>query len=203
MLQNAVNGIEELRQVKVTAEMIKVNSGKHITYDQYVNLLQSAAVAYDNQFKAKRNKRQVFQHEIIEDDDEAYEDANEYDIDTSNDVIQAFASASNYHQKQSARPNQQQRVRMACDKWFSLDQKQKEIWDQLDEKAKSIILGYSKPPDKPFSKKSFNKSSFPRKQQVNLHEISAYDFIQANMHDLHVDEETEDDVADDQPYDDN
>jgi hypothetical protein len=94
MLQNAVHGIDELRQVKNTAELIKVNSGKDITYDQYVDLLTSAAAAYDNQFKSMRNKRQVFQHDFGTDDEETHDDMDQYDIDTSIDVIQAFASSS-------------------------------------------------------------------------------------------------------------
>jgi hypothetical protein len=31
---------------------------------------------------------------------------------------------------------------MQRNKWFNLDTKSKEIWDQLDDKDKSIILGY-------------------------------------------------------------
>jgi hypothetical protein len=34
-------------------------------------------------------------------------------------------------------------VHMHRDKWFSLDGNSKEIWDQLDDKAKYTILGYS------------------------------------------------------------
>jgi hypothetical protein len=79
---------------------------------------------------------------------------------------------------------------------FGLDSNSKAIWDRLDDKAKSIILGYA-PPDQSrqgfssSSKSPFGKppSSQPHrgshsKAQVNLHAISAYDFLIANMHDM-------------------
>jgi hypothetical protein len=31
---------------------------------------------------------------------------------------------------------------MPKDKWLNLDQKTKDLWDQIDDKFKSIILGY-------------------------------------------------------------
>jgi hypothetical protein len=64
---------------------------------------------------------------------------------------------------------------MPRDKWFSLDAKSKEIWDKLDDKAKSIILGYDNGGPKSATK-SFDKPS-PFQRKVNLHEMSAYDFI--------------------------
>ena len=47
MLQNAVNPIEELRIVKTQAEQMGVRDGKHLTYEQCVSLLLSAAQAHD------------------------------------------------------------------------------------------------------------------------------------------------------------
>ena len=47
------------------------------------------------------------------------------------------------------RPNNN-KVRMPSDKWFGLDAASKATWDRLDDKAKSIILGYTKPdPSRP------------------------------------------------------
>jgi hypothetical protein len=53
MLQNAGNGIDELCQVKNTADHMATTSGNMLTYDEYVTLLLSAASAYDDQFKPK------------------------------------------------------------------------------------------------------------------------------------------------------
>jgi hypothetical protein len=47
MLQNAVHPVQELRAVKTQADQHKTQTGKELTHDQYVNLLLSAASAYD------------------------------------------------------------------------------------------------------------------------------------------------------------
>jgi hypothetical protein len=48
MLQNAVNNVPELFQVKTEAMQIKVSTRKDITYDSYYALLESAAVSIDS-----------------------------------------------------------------------------------------------------------------------------------------------------------
>ena len=48
MLQTAVHPLQELRQVKATAALLKAHHGKDITYDAYVALLLSAATDYDS-----------------------------------------------------------------------------------------------------------------------------------------------------------
>jgi hypothetical protein len=48
-------------------------------------------------------------------------------IDTP-DTIQAFAL------KFTPRPGMNERIRMPKDKWFGLDQKTKDLWDQIDDK---------------------------------------------------------------------
>jgi hypothetical protein len=189
MLQNAVHSIDELRQVKISADLLSAKDGTPLKYDQYCSLLLAAAVDYDEKFKPKKNKRQVFYHEFENDGDES-EDQDPFDIDFPVGSIQAFAT--NFQKKIPDRSNNT-KVRMSSDRWFKLDDKSKAIWDRLDDKAKAIILGYNDASSQtrrstPFSgNSSFGKSSFnrpPPKTQVNLHEISAYDFLQANMHDL-------------------
>jgi hypothetical protein len=71
---------------------------------------------------------------------------------------------------------------MPCDKWFSLDATSKEIWDKLDNKAKSIILGFDppKPTTSPFT--SFQPSNSTHQRKVNRHDMSAYDLVQALVH---------------------
>jgi hypothetical protein len=81
---------------------------------------------------------------------------------------------------------------MPRDKWFSLDQKTKDLWDQIDDRQKSIILGYIQPPppSNSFTQgsgKPPNRPKFPPpRRNINLHEMSAYDFLQANIHDVNV-----------------
>jgi hypothetical protein len=61
-----------------------------------------------------------------------------FDIDTPVDTIPAFAS------KFTPRPGMNERIRRTKDKSFGLDQKTKDLWDQIDDKYKSVILGYTK-----------------------------------------------------------
>jgi hypothetical protein len=88
---------------------------------------------------------------------------------------------------------------MSAEKWHSLDDKSKAIWDRQDEQAKSIILGYSNDPQHSLKPRvSFNGPpssnrpppyKAPRKTQANLHDISADAFLLANMHDVNVNQE--------------
>jgi hypothetical protein len=72
MLQNAVHPVQELRAVKTQADQHKPQTEKELTYDQYVNLLLSAASAYDAQFAPKTHSaarapcRDVYSQDITE-----------------------------------------------------------------------------------------------------------------------------------------
>ncbi len=57
--------------------------------------------------------------------------------------------------------------------WHSLQPEACTTWDQLSDEAKAIILGLHKDPGK---------------CTVNLHNVSAFDFLQANLHDHLLDE---------------
>jgi hypothetical protein len=136
MLQVTVHPLRELRQVKNMALLIKqANSGRDLTYDEYVQQLTHAASNYDNvQIKVK-GKRQVYIHDINDDTCDTYDDAtSEFDpfnIDTRVDTIQAYAS--NYRPT-SNRSDNNNRVRMPKDRWVSLDDKTKAIWDRIEDK---------------------------------------------------------------------
>jgi hypothetical protein len=75
MLQNAVHPVHELRAVKTQADQHKTQTGKELTYDQYVNLLLSATSVYDAQFAPKTHSaarapcRAVYSHDITESSD--------------------------------------------------------------------------------------------------------------------------------------
>jgi hypothetical protein len=94
------------------------------------------------------------------------------------------------------------KVRMPKYKWFGIDQKTKDFWDQIDDKYKSIILGYTKPStSSPFSSKPPSRPSFPNKSRrnSNLHEMSAYEFLQVNSHELEPDPEPDEAISEDLP----
>jgi hypothetical protein len=114
MLQVAVHPLRELRQVKNTALQIKqTNGGKDLTYDEYVQLLSYAASDYDSGQVPPKNKRQVHQSEIQEDDFNNYEgnlpDSEPFDIDTPVETIQAYAANYRPSPKRGGTDN---RVRM-------------------------------------------------------------------------------------------
>ena len=80
MLQNAVFNIPDLRQVKQQADQMMTQTGRKLTYAEYVALLSSAAAQYDKQFSGSlgtglAKKRQVYSHDFDLSNDE-------YDIDT-------------------------------------------------------------------------------------------------------------------------
>jgi hypothetical protein len=155
LLQNAVNGIDELCLVKNTADHMATTSGTTLTYNEYVTLLLSAASAYNDQFNPKRSKRHVLHHDIQDYYDD-HDDEVIFDPDTTFDID--CPVSSNFRPKHTSKPNTS-KVRMPSEKWFGLDAASKAIWDCLDDKAKSIILGYTKPESQP-NRPTGNSSTF-------------------------------------------
>ena len=89
LLQTAVGSIEFLANVGIQAEINDVRDGNTTTWDQYQQLLKTAAKQYDKKHASKahnRDHRRVYLHDI----DDGYEaaaapdDADDtfYDIDT-------------------------------------------------------------------------------------------------------------------------
>ena len=177
MLENAVHDLDELRQVKAQADQHKTQTGRALTYEQYTELLKSSASAYDSQFTPKSRhaarapKRAVYEHDLVPDDAFGVDDY--YDIDSSVDVIEAH-----FHDRSA---------NMSRERWKRLSAETRTKWDEISAEDKKIILGISSKPPPPT----------PRK--ANLHEISAYDFIEANIHDLRLGSEGDVDDADKEP----
>jgi hypothetical protein len=67
-------------------------------------------------------------------------DSEPFDIDTPVETIQAYAANYRSNPKRAGTDN---RVRMPKERWLSLDDKTKAIWDSIDNKFKNIILGYT------------------------------------------------------------
>ena len=178
MLQNAVHSINELRQVKNNADLLSTQGGVPLTYDEYTNLLMAAASAYDAQYQPQKARRQVFNH-FSNDINDHEDDYGNLGIDSPVTSLQAFAT----HPINRRGGNS---IRMPRDKWFNLDDDSKAIWDQLDDKAKAVILGYT-PNERHTALRPANSHnpSFgrpPFRPQAHLHEISAYDYLQAYTH---------------------
>ena len=184
MLENAVAPISELRQVKNNADLEKTRTGRQLAYSEYTSLLLSAATAYDDQYKPKHDKRQVFSHEFQDDYDDCLPDEDPYDIDAPVAIIQA--NAHDQRLRSMSKPTIP-RVRMPRDRWFSLSDKDRQLWDQLDDKAKASILGTSVPTTTgapPFDRRQRDNPT----RRTNLHDLSAYEFLQAHFHDLNSDQ---------------
>ena len=56
MLMRAVGGIESLDQIRVQAEQLKSQLGTRMSWEQYLNLLESAARVYDKKHEAKPSR---------------------------------------------------------------------------------------------------------------------------------------------------
>ena len=120
--------------------------GQTMSYDEYITLLLSAASAYDAQFKPTKAKRHVMIHELQDNHDEdIYHNEDTFDIDCPVSSIQAYAT--NFRPRNNPRTTNPRTTppRYACHltNGLVLDEASRSIWDQLDEKAKSIILGYT------------------------------------------------------------
>ena len=181
MLEVAVANIDDLRQVKNNADLEKAKTGVTLSYDQYSSLLLSAAAAYDIKFVSKRTKHQVFTHDVYDHDYDGtlIHDNDDFDIETPVSTVQAYAAMTNQVKFGSSSVP---KPRLSKDKWYSLSEKERLLWDQFDDKAKGIILGLEK---SHMATSSAGKAPHSvTRQKVNLHDISVYDFLQANMHDL-------------------
>jgi hypothetical protein len=129
LLQNAVHNVRDLRLVKERAEEERVRNGTNLTYSQYCTLLQSACQQYDSAHTTSKQRRQpprkVYNHYTADSDEQIFdEDVPEFSIDTSIDVVSAFAAARIQHMEGS---------RMPFATWNSLPLKDRQVWDQLSD----------------------------------------------------------------------
>jgi hypothetical protein len=121
--------------------------------------------------KARSQNVKVFTHSFHDHDhDDFYDDdAACYDIETPISLI--LANSTERRNQRPGRNGKSNMVRIPRDKWFNLDAACKEIWDKLDNKAKSIILGNEPPkPATSTTFTSFQPPSSNHQLRVNLHD---------------------------------
>jgi hypothetical protein len=182
MLENTVSLNAELHQVKNDAALEKTKTGKDHTYKEYLSQLRYSAAAYDNQFSINNVKHNVVSHKTIYSNNYSTKDDDLYDKSAPVSVISAHSTD---HWTKSANKCGNGDVRMQHAKWFSLETKSREIWDQLDNRAKPIILGYKKNGSGSSSMSSKPGTKFgPFQKKSNLHEISAHEFVQTYSREL-------------------
>jgi hypothetical protein len=113
-------------------------------------------------------KHNVVIHNIIYYDDDSTKDDDVYDMSAPVSVILAHSTDC---WTKSANKCGKSYVWMQHAKWFSLDDN-REFWDQRDNKAKSIILGYETNGYGPSLIASSPGTKFgPFKQKANLHDV--------------------------------
>ncbi len=108
-----------------------------------------------------------------------------FNIDTNVPTLEAFFA-------QSRAP------RMGRDKWMKLDSEARQIWDQLSDEAKSVILGpnVSDPKGNPPSAFATRARQPPPRPpppcKVNWTDVTLGELMQAQLHDSHIhDQDTE------------
>jgi hypothetical protein len=175
MLEHTVSVIADLRQNTNNADLEKTKTGRDHTYTEYLSQFRSSATGYGNQFSINKVKHNVVSHNIIYSNYDSTKDDDVYDMSAPVSVIPA---QSTDHWTKSANKCGNGDVRMQRAKWFSLDTKSREIWDQLDNRAKPIILGYNNGSGSSLMSSKSGIKFCPFQRKLNPHEISAHDFIQ-------------------------
>ncbi len=157
--------------------------GKSIGYDPYCKLLLSAASNLDAKHapkgKMRTPKRNVYNHDLGVFQEDEFHDA--YNLDCDIGDLQANIHKQQPKEQRFDRGGMSRNVRntplpttgtpfkpcLSIQQWHSLEPEARATWDLLSAEAKAIILGVCKDPGK---------------RTVNLHSISAYNFLQANFH---------------------
>jgi hypothetical protein len=120
------------------------------------------------------------------DDDDNYEesyDDDPFDLYTQVDTLQAFASKFT---PRKGPGNFNDRVHTPKDKWFGLNQKTKEIWNQIDDKYRSVFVGFTSISTLLLVNHQTNLLLQILVIISNLHEMSAYDFYRRMIMKSHL-----------------
>ena len=150
MLQNTVAGVTELNQVKIQSAHDVAHGGKPLTFDQYQNLLLSAASAYDACKGLSRPRPQRVVNDTTFTPSDSVLEAHAHELDTDSDdtlydIDTDFADLS-VNVTKRAPPRKPFQPWMSWDQWQSLSPEEQKHWDMLSPQAKATILGIGKPP---------------------------------------------------------
>jgi len=157
MLDNAVQGIEDLRQVRITQATLCQQLGKVPTFSEYLDLLTNAATIYDdhhNQGNITRNdstSRRVYATQATEfgygddyfqDDHGRYDifqdDGARFDLDEPISTITAFAAQQNRAHRPAREIDPESRLSAEIFSRLSVDDKR--TWTRLSADARRMIL---------------------------------------------------------------
>ena len=166
LLQNAVDKVAALSQVKATQQQLNMHRpGQKMSFDQYVQLLCTAALQLDKRTKTAgttRNRgRTVYLTE---------QESEDYHIDTPvSDLLDS--SYSHYDVNES--------VRVPTDRWSNMSEEGRKAWLAMPQVDRAALLGLAKPTTTPPRTNPRPPAGKPRPRSINLHQISAHDYLVA------------------------
>ena len=194
VLDTAVQGIDDLRQVSITQRTLCQQLNTRPTFSEYLDLLQKAATIYDAHQQNRSNPRldnapsrkvyasiqggyPSYDAEDYLDSDPgpfAYDNPDDYpdpfgdsgfDIDVPLSTINVFAT------QQRARParpsNTDPSIRLPDSIFSKLSQEDKRTWSRLGVDARRLILGYSSSGNTTVTPGSSIHSSSPGVSNIN------------------------------------
>jgi hypothetical protein len=137
LLQNAVIGLNALRQVQINSDLQQATHGTALTFARYRILLINSATGYDKRSdKPNSNgkpRRSIFNSETLFGDHNGTPEFD-YDVDTTADELQAYAMNQREH------PQFKSGSRMPIARWKDLSEQAKQIWDTMADDDKALIL---------------------------------------------------------------
>ena len=189
LLQTAVHECKPLRAVKDQADQFKAHSGAALSLEQYLNLLQSAAINLDASTSPKRSilpkQRQVLEHNMDSYDYQDDPDPLGFDIDSPIDVIQAYIDGrctplpAGTLPKCAPTGTPSIGNRLAPVQWAKLSPPGRLTWDLLSDEDKRVVL--NPPPPR--------TSWTPRSAQ--LHALDPDPYTDTPTFDHHMDDYAE------------
>ena len=157
LLQNAVNSISDLRQVKLNADQLFQANGYDPSYEDYRDLLLNACARYDAEWHARgqrtpSNRRTVYATDVGHGDEPM-----SFGFDTPVEVISAY------------------RTRMSGSQWHNLSSETQAKWDSFPDSEKEIILGGASPTSRPARQGPRRPNTRPPRapvsRQVHTHDM--------------------------------
>jgi hypothetical protein len=147
MLQNAVLGLDALRQVQVQTDLQQATSSIVLTFQQHCSLLINAATGHDIKSDKPeshgRSRRSAFRSETVFDDQCGWGNDTRYDAEMPEDIYDVDAAPSEliaHATNRRERPQFPPGSRMPIARWKALSEDAKKTWDTMEDSDKATIL---------------------------------------------------------------
>ena len=129
LLQNAVEEVQALAQVKANHQQLHVTQGVALSYTQYVQLLTISALQLDKK-KPTAGSTRSRQRNVYS------TDLNPYDIDTD---------ISDLYHGETASYEANETVKVPTDRWSKLSPDGRQLWIKMTQSDRAAILGLPAP----------------------------------------------------------